>query len=121
MRAGLERFFKVGDCIMANNVGEGAPNWLSGLIGEKRRAIDRWLPRLERRAEAKAIVEAIRQHPDGKALANHPELESIMWEALGVANAIDEEIRKNPVLRVSGNVAASLYIFKETGVPVPPA
>jgi hypothetical protein len=99
--------------------GEGPSNWLSKIIEEARK-IDRLLPFFERKAERDAIIAAIKSHPKGKPLAAHPNLPEVVWAALGVANAREREIKKDPKTKTaSPAVAASWFIFEELGVPLP--
>lgn len=97
-------------------VGEGPSNFLSSII-EKARRIERVFPLIERRAEQRAIVDAIKKSPSGKMIADRPELDDVVWAALGVANQREREIKKNPQLcTASPHVVASWFIFDELGV-----
>lgn len=95
-------------------------NWLSRIIGQARRRIDRIIPVFERIAERDAIIEAIKEHPNGKALMQDSRLPDSVWIGLGVANAVERQIRRDPSLMTAEpEVQASWAILDELGLPIP--
>jgi hypothetical protein len=103
---------------MATN--EGRPNWLSEIIKEKREAIDRVVPLLERKSECEGIVAAIKAHPEGGKISGHRNLADVIWGALGVANYVERDAKRNPSKKdVAPEVRASWFIFDELAVPRP--
>jgi hypothetical protein len=103
-----------------DRVGEAPSNWLSGIIEEQRRKIERLRPRIERRDERDAIVEAIKAHPEGAPLAANPGLADIVSAALDVADERERELKAKPDLMApSPAVQASFFIFEKLGLPVP--
>ena len=105
-------------------VGHAPPNWLSKIIEQKRRVIERPIPLVERRAErdaiVDAIVDAIKSHPTGAILAEHADLPDVIFAALGIANECEREARRNPKpMAASPAVQASWFAFVELGVPHP--
>jgi hypothetical protein len=99
---------------------QSPPNWLSKIIEEKRRVIERPIPLVERRAERDAIVEAIKVHPTGAVLAEHADLPDVILAALGIANECERQARRNPkATAASPAVQASWFAFVELGVPHP--
>lgn len=98
---------------------EGPSNWLSKIIEEKRRTIDRRIPRRERKAECEAIVAAVKGHPQGKPLADHPKLEEAVLAALDLADELEREAERNPVPTASPAIQASWLIFEKLGLPQP--
>jgi hypothetical protein len=107
---------------MESMMREGPPNWLSKIIEEKRRKIERVIPLIERRAERDAIVESIKKHPNGQPLAASPDLADIVWAALGIANQCDCDAVANPdSMTASAAVQASWFIFRELELQLPPA
>jgi hypothetical protein len=99
---------------------EAAPNWASKEIERIRGQISRIIPRRERKAEAEAIVAAIKAHPKGAALAKHPDLYDAVWEALGIANAVQRDKERDPsLMTASPAIQASWHIFEDLGLPIP--
>ena len=91
---------------------ESRPNWLSEIIEQHRRASDRPIPLIERKAERDAIVSAIQAHPQGQALAAMADLADVVWAALGAAHHFERDAQENPQLLTSTPaIHASLVIF----------
>ncbi|HJS06693.1 MAG TPA: hypothetical protein VJ809_03510 [Pirellulales bacterium] len=91
---------------------ETRPNWLSEIIEQHRRAGDRPIPLIERKAERDAIVAAIQAHPEGQMLAAMPDLADVVWGALGAAYHFERDARVNPQpVTSSPAIHASLAIF----------
>src|SRR5687767_5476269 len=99
---------------------EAPSNWLAKVFKEIREGVSRIRPRAERRAERDAIIAEIKSHPNGRELAMHPELEAVVWEAIGVAIAAQREIDRNPgIMTASPDIHASWFVFDELGLPHP--
>ena len=95
-------------------------NWLSEIIEHHRSDVSRFLPDFERRAERDAIVEAIKTHPTGAALASHRDLPEIVFQALQLANDRDrEEVGDAMEVAASPAVHASWFIFTQLDIPHP--
>jgi hypothetical protein len=91
---------------------DSRPNWLSEIIEQHRRASDRPIPLVERKAERDAIVAAIQAHPQGQTLAAMPDLADVVWGALGAAHHFERDALENPQLLMSTPaIHASLVIF----------
>jgi hypothetical protein len=91
---------------------EHRPNWLSGIIQERRIVSDRPIPLDQRKAERDAIVAAIREHPEGQCLADIDNLPDIVWAAMGSAYHWEQESKRNPHLdRASPAIHASIHIL----------
>jgi hypothetical protein len=91
---------------------ESRPNWLSEIIEQHRRASDRPIPLIERKAERDAIVAAIQAHPQGQTLSAMPDLVDVVWGALGAAYHFERDAQQNPHLVMSSPaIHASLAIF----------
>ena len=89
---------------------ESRPNWLSEIIEQYRRASDRPVPLIERKAERDAIVAAIKAHPQGEALAAMPDIGDVVWAALGAAHHFERDAQQNQLIS-SPAIQASLVIF----------
>jgi hypothetical protein len=98
---------------------EGPSNWLSKIIDENRKAIVRFIPFFEQKAEQAAILAAIKAHPKGQPLLSHANLADVVWASLGVANEYEREAKKRPMPNLSPSIKASLFIFEELGLPQP--
>lgn len=104
------------------SVGEAPSNWLSVIIAEKRRDIQRLIPAREQKAERDAIVSAIKSHRDGAALAKKPELEEVVFLSLAVANNVEREALRNPtIMTASPAIQASWFVFDELDLDRPTA
>jgi hypothetical protein len=98
---------------------EAPSNWLSKIISEKRRTIERLSPRQQNEAECAAIMEAIKAHPQGKPLADHPKLQDALLGALILADEMDRQARIHPVLWAPTDIQASWLVFDKLGLRKP--
>jgi hypothetical protein len=101
------------------HAGEAPSNWLSKIISAKRGTIERLSPRQQNEAECAAIMEAIKAHPQGKPLADHPKLRDALLGALILADEMDRQAVQQPVLWAPTNIQASWLVFDKLGLPKP--
>jgi hypothetical protein len=98
---------------------EAPSNWLSMIIRAKRGSIERLSPRQQNEAECTAIMEAIKAHPQGKPLADHPKLQDALFGALILADEMDRQAMHHPVDWAPTDIQASWLVFDKLSFPRP--